>query len=104
MAANIDSIKEEAKCYANEVRKHLPVDKAYLFGSHAKGTATKLSDVDVAFFLRNYGGKERIDMGIQLLRIARDYAAYFEPLVFETSDLEQDNPFVKEIVRTGLEI
>lgn len=30
--------------------------------------------------------------------------AYFEPIVFETSELENDNPFVKEILRTGREI
>jgi predicted nucleotidyltransferase len=82
----------------------LPVDKAYLFGSYAKGTADELSDVDVCFFLRDYGGKERIDVGSFLLRIACDYKAYFEPLVFETSEIELNNPFVNEILHTGLEL
>ena len=28
----------------------------------------------------------------------------FEPIVFETSEIENDNPFVKEILRTGKDI
>ena len=104
MAANFKAVREEAMRYANEVRRQLPVDKAYLFGSYVKGTAGELSDVDVCFFLRDYGGKERVDMGIHLLRIARGYKAYFEPLVFETSEIDRGNPFVNEILRTGLEI
>ena len=89
MAANFNAVKEEAKRYADEVRRHLPVDKVYLFGSYAKGTADELSDVDV---------------GIFLLKIASDYKAYFEPLVFETSEIELNNPFVNEILHTGLEL
>jgi len=104
MATNLKAVKEEAKRYVNEVRHHLPVDKAYLFGSYAKGTANEMSDVDVCFFFRDYGGKERVDIGILLLKIASDYKAYFEPLVFETSDIQQNNPFVNEILRTGLEL
>jgi len=104
MAANFEAIKDEARRYANEVRHHLPVDKVYLFGSYAKGTADELSDVDICFFLRDYEGKERVDMGIHLLRIARNYTAYFEPHVFETAELERKNPFVNEIIQTGQEI
>jgi len=64
----------------------------------------ELSDVDVCFFLRDYGGKERVDVGILLLKIACGYKAYFEPLVFETSEIELNNPFVNEILHTGLEL
>ena len=104
MAANFKLITEEAKRYANEVRGYLPVDKVFLFGSYAKGTADELSDVDVCFFLRDYGGKERVDVGIILLKMAGNYNAYFEPLVFETSEIELNNPFVNEILHTGLEL
>ena len=104
MVADFEAIKNEAKQYADEVRRHLPIDRALLFGSYAKGTADKLSDVDVCFILRDYGGRTRVDVSTVLLRIARPYQAYFEPLVFETSDIELNNPFVNEILNTGLEI
>jgi len=97
-------MKNIAKDYADDVRRVLPVDKAVLFGSYAKGTATELSDVDIAFFLRDYGGKTRFDLGLQLLKLCRGYKAYFEPLVFETAEIERKNPFVKEILRTGKEV
>jgi len=104
VAADFETVKEEVRRYANEVRRQLPVDKVYLFGSYAKGTADELSDVDICFFLRDYGDEKRVDMGIRLLRIARDYKAYIEPHVFETVEIEKKNPFVNEIIQTGLEI
>lgn len=104
MAANVEAVRQEAMHYAEVVRGELPVDKAYLFGSYAHGTADELSDVDVCFFLRDYAGKDRMAAGVQLLKIARKYKAYFEPLVFLTSEIERGNPFVKEILHTGVEI
>ena len=104
MATDFEAVKKVAVDYANEVRRTFPVDKVILFGSYASGTATDLSDVDIAFFLHNYGGKTRFDIGLQLLKLCRRYKAYFEPLVFETTEIERGNPFVKEILRTGQEI
>jgi len=51
MAANLEAVMLDAKDYANKVRDSLPVDRIYLFGSYAKGTATELSGVDIAVFL-----------------------------------------------------
>ena len=104
MAVDYEAIRNEARVYVEDVRRHLPVDRAYLFGSYAKGMADERSDVDVAFFLRDYGGKTRFDIGVQLLKFCRLYKSYFEPLVFETSEMDRGNPFVNEILRTGVEI
>jgi len=104
MAANVEAVIEEARHYADEVRRRLPVEKVYLFGSYAKGTADEESDVDVAFFLRDYGGKTRFDIGVELLDFCLNYKVCFEPLVFKTSEIERDNPFVNRILRTGIEI
>jgi predicted nucleotidyltransferase len=104
MAVDFETIKKIAVAYADEVRKVLNVDRVILFGSYANGTATELSDVDIAFFFSNFGGKTRFDIGLQLLKLCRGYKAYFEPLAFETTEIERGNPFVKEILRTGQEI
>ena len=37
-----------AKQYAVEVRKVMDASSMFLYGSHAKGTATKDSDIDIA--------------------------------------------------------
>jgi predicted nucleotidyltransferase len=104
MAVNVEAVKREAREYADAVRHALPVDRAYLFGSYAKGTASEWSDVDVCFFVRDYGGKRRVDIIGELLKLCRHRKAPFEPLAFETAELERDNPFVNEVVRTGIEI
>ena len=106
MALDFTSVMDITKNYVNEIRLIYPVYKAVLFGSYAKGTADKYhSDIDICFFLENYAGKERMDILMDLLSIKRKYKdAYFEPTVFPTSELENDNPFVKEIMRTGMEI
>jgi predicted nucleotidyltransferase len=105
VAADIEAVTKVASRYADDVRRVMPVDKVLLFGSYAKGTATAQSDIDICFFLDSYGGKSRVDILTELLSLTKGYkGAFFEPLVFETSELENDNPFVKEILRTGREI
>ena len=105
MALDVTSIIDIAKSYVDDVRRIFPVDKAVLFGSYAKGKADAQSDIDICFFLDNYGGKERVEIIIELLRLLRNYkGSYFEPIVFPTSEIQNDNPFVKEILHTGMEI
>jgi predicted nucleotidyltransferase len=104
MAPNFETVREEARRYANEARLQLPIYRVYLFGSYAKGTADALSDVDICFFLHDYQGKRRVDMIANLLRIAGNYKAYFEPIVLPSSELSNGNPFAMEIINTGIEI
>ena len=105
MAADFETIRLAAQNLADDARRDLPVDRVFLYGSYAKGTATELSDVDVCFFLRDYAGQERVDLIIRLLNMGEKYPdVFFEPIVFQTSEIERGNPFVKEILRTGLEI
>ena len=104
MAAINETVIQEAKSYLNEVRRALPVDRAFLFSSYAKGTADELSDVDIAFFIREFGGRTRFEIGMELLRLTHNYKAYFEPLVFPLSEIDRGNPFVNEILRTGHEL
>jgi predicted nucleotidyltransferase len=105
MAVDFEAVTEICRQYADDVRRAMPVDKVMLFGAYAKGTATPQSDIDICFFLDNYGGKRRLDIIVDLLGLTDPYKrAPFEPIAFETSELENDNPFVKEILRTGREI
>jgi predicted nucleotidyltransferase len=82
----------------------MSIDRAYLFGSYAKGTARELSDVDIAFFFYGLSDDEIFDHQTQLILLTLDFNGWFEPLAFSTSDLNTDNPFVNEIVRTGIEL
>ena len=105
MAVDFENIKQVAIDYAENVRQVLPVNKVYLFGSSTRGTVTELSDVDICFFLNDFKGKSRVDVIGELLRLCRIYkGAFFEPIAFQTSEIERGNPFVKEILSTGVEI
>jgi predicted nucleotidyltransferase len=93
------------KNYANDVRDVFPVDKVVLYGSHANGEATAQSDIDICFFLNSFGGKRRVDILKDLLGLMRRHKRVpFEPIVFPTDEINNNNPFVKEILRTGIEI
>jgi predicted nucleotidyltransferase len=105
MAVDVEAVKQLAAQYADDVRTALPVQKAVLYGSYAKGTATELSDIDICFFLDTFNEKSRADIIIQLLGIGGKYrGVFFEPNAFPVSSLSNDNPFVKEIVQTGIEV
>jgi predicted nucleotidyltransferase len=98
-----EDIISKVRTYRDLVLKDFPmkVEKVYLFGSYAKGTPHKDSDIDVAFVVKRFKGdffqvippiwklKRQIDVRIEPHVIARDtdYAG-----------------FLDEIRRTGIEI
>jgi predicted nucleotidyltransferase len=101
----IELVNLAVKNFADEVRSVFPVVKAYLFGSWAKGTAAEYSDVDVCFFLENYGDRLKAEVLTDITRMTLDYFwVGIEPHVFKASSLEADRLFVHEILRTGIEI
>ena len=105
MAVDFEATKRIAKSYAEDVRQALRVDKAILYGSYVRGSATELSDIDICFFLPDFGGKRRVDVIMRLLDLSDNYkGVFFEPIAFQTSEIERGNPFVKEILATGIEI
>ena len=106
MAVDIETVNRIAREYAADVSRELPVEKAVLFGSYAKATANRQSDVDICFFLKSYNGKRKVDLVAQILGIGGEkYCTVgFEPLVFETSDIQEGNPFVREILANGIEL
>ena len=104
MAIDYDAVKTELRQYADDVRCVFPVDKVFIFGSYAKGTADRLSDVDVCFFIKDYNNKTRYDISMELFRLCEKNNSYIEPRVFESSEINRNNLFVNEILRTGYEI
>jgi predicted nucleotidyltransferase len=105
MALDAKALNRAVRAYVSDVRKAMPIDRVYLFGSYAKGSANNDSDIDLCFFSPDFEGKPPIDVLRQLCRLTINYRDVdIEPHGFPTSELQNDNPFVKEILRTGREI
>jgi predicted nucleotidyltransferase len=107
MAVDYETVNRAVKSYVAEVKAAIPIDKVYLFGSYAKGTANEYSDVDICFFSKSFEDDQDEDIFLKLFRLKRKYAreaVYIEPHTFATYQLYNDNPFVKEVLRTGREI
>jgi predicted nucleotidyltransferase len=105
MALDNETLNKIVNGYVNDVRKAMPIDKVYLFGSYAKGTATEHSDIDLCFFSHSFEDQELVDVITQLLWFARKWRKIdIEPHAMPTSEIDNDNPFVNEILRTGKEI
>jgi predicted nucleotidyltransferase len=104
MALDLEYVKKTVAEYANAVRRELPVRKVILFGSYAKGTARKHSDVDVCFFVGNLTDDNWIELMVKLRVIMEDYPIYISPTVYHVSDINDNGPFVKEVLRTGTKI
>jgi predicted nucleotidyltransferase len=106
MAVDYEAVKQIINQYISDIRAVFPIDKVYLYGSYANGTAQWDSDVDLCFFSDSFSTQEIMQITGKLFEMKRQYNKYvcLEPNVFPLSELNNDNPFVKEILRTGTEI
>ena len=90
-------IIEKVKDYHTLVKQSafpMPIEAVYLFGSYAKGTANKDSDIDVALVVNHFEGdffdvippiwrlRETVDFRIEPVVVARDtdYAGFFDEI------------------------
>jgi predicted nucleotidyltransferase len=76
------------------------VDSAYLFGSYAKRSSSKFSDIDVAVISSDFS-EDRFEEGIKLARIAGQIDNRIEPIPFTPDTFDEDDPLVWEIKMDG---
>lgn len=92
------TVIENLKIFADSVKKYFPVKSIILYGSFAKGTPHKDSDIDVAVVLDKIEG-DYLDSASKLYRLRRDIDTRIEPLLI---DRENDKSgFLEEIIKTG---
>ena len=77
-----------------------PVEKILLFGSYAKNKQKKDSDIDLAVVLKKFSG-DRFNTRLELMKYAREFEEVIEPHPFLSSEFDESDPFVSEILRTG---
>ena len=79
------------------------ISEAILFGSYAKGDYNEFSDIDLALVSENFEGL-RFNDNMRLMKSVLSVSSEIETHPFTPSDFTSDNPFVKEILRTGIRI
>jgi predicted nucleotidyltransferase len=106
MAVNLETVIQVSRRYIADVKKTMPIDKVYLYGSYAKNEQKDDSDVDLCFFSSEFEKQPRWDILTKLFIIKRKYDKdiAIEPNAFPTSEIGNGNPFVNEVIKTGIEL
>jgi len=98
-------IIQKVKTYKQLVETSFPVmiDRCWLYGSHAKGTPNKYSDIDVAFEVEHLDDNyDFIHTEPLLWKLTRQVDDRIEPLLI-ARDTDYVG-FLDEIQRTGIQI
>lgn len=93
----INKVKE----YSILLKKYIPLEKIYLFGSYAKNTNRTDSDIDVAIVVKKIEG-DYFAIQPLLWKLRRQIDDRIEPIL-----IEKDNDisgFLIEIQRNGIEV
>ena len=81
----------------------LQIKDAILFGSYATGKQNELSDIDLAIVSDEFEGIRFKDKS-KIRKITISISSDLEVLPFNTNDFIPSNPFVKEILDTGIRV
>jgi uncharacterized protein len=82
---------------------NIHIQQAVLFGSYAKGTNNEWSDIDVAIVSSDFIGLRYLD-NQKISRPKLNISYDLETHPFRPEDFNEDNPFVKEILSSGVRI
>lgn len=88
--------------YVSRIPAELEIKKAFLFGSFAKGMENENSDIDIAIVVGNMTNFFSTQM--QLMKVRRNLDLRIEPHPISVSDFTIKNPFVSEILKSGVEL
>ena len=99
-----EEIMQIIKNYLSDLQQDINVEKAILFGSYAKGTNDKNSDIDLAIVSNHFRGKKRVDSINYLLLKAIDYNIDIEPIPFTDEEYAEKDGFIKEVLKYGIDI
>lgn len=89
--------------YVSEVVKSgIPVNSAYLFGSYAKNTANKFSDIDICVISSEFGD-DYFEDSLKLKNIANKVDYRIEPVPFAVNDMsDKYSTLASEIKKYGI--
>jgi len=93
-----EPVINRVKQFAEVVRQNFQVKKIILYGSYAKGSASKHSDIDVAVVLDG-NEEDLLTSEAKLYKLRRDIDVRIEPVLLD--DKNDKSGFLEEITKTG---
>lgn len=97
-------IKQTVERYFQALNQHhIPIREAVLFGSYAKVNETEWSDIDIALVSEIFDG-DRIADKDKIRKITLSISSELEVLPFPPSEFNEQNPFAREILKTGIKL
>ena len=104
MAEIKNTIRRIIKNYiAAAAENNIRIEKVYLFGSHARGTAVKESDIDIAIVSSDFSGDRFADRR-RVVPLRRKIDRRLEPIPYKPENFKENDPLVIEILNNGIEI
>ncbi|OGQ06087.1 MAG: hypothetical protein A2W61_02015 [Deltaproteobacteria bacterium RIFCSPLOWO2_01_44_7] len=100
-------IKKILSQYVRELAKrNIHPERVILFGSHASGSASDWSDIDISIISKDLEGKGILERQLILGRANQDLQAPLDVIGYSTLEASQceSGTFLYEIIKTGLEI
>ncbi len=101
MAENNDDLNKIIKSFLDEIQKKYRIENAYLYGSFAKGTFNRWSDIDIAIISPDFSDDPFQDR-LLLMKLASKIDDRIEPRPFKKGRFNRNDPLVYEIQKNGI--
>jgi predicted nucleotidyltransferase len=96
-------IMDSINRYLRRVNNSFPIEKAYMFGSYANGTAHKESDIDIAIISSSFSGNSFHD-SVKAGALTWGIDTRIEVVTFRPEDFNNQNLLASEIISNGIEL
>jgi predicted nucleotidyltransferase len=96
-------IEKILKHFLEEVQQKYQIASAYLYGSFARGTSNKWSDIDVAIISPDFSD-DLLEERLKLLKLAASIDDRIEPKPFKKELFDPNDPLVDEIQKNGIQV
>jgi predicted nucleotidyltransferase len=101
MAVKRNTAIKSVKRYIKELEKNnIPVQKAFIFGSYAKGNPKEESDIDIALISTVFTG-DRFEDRRKIVPFRRNIDSRIEPMPFRPEDFQEGGILIDVIKKTG---
>ena len=96
-------IEKILKHFLEEVQQKYQIVSAYLYGSFARGTSNKWSDIDVAIISPDFSD-DLFEERLKLMKLAASIDDRIEPKPFKKEMFDPNDPLVDEIQKNGIQV